>query len=246
MGDVGQYNTSFPGAIPGGKRAATNPAGGVALPGAARKKAQQLRTRRVKKRTGYAYEPVGKPLPPKQRSTKRSKLFVGTRGGKSSTADAKYQRALAAEVKRNLALVPKVKKGKESKLSSLGRSAAGKAASVVAGALGRSLFGSAGRAGAKTRAANAQKVLKAGRAILATPAGKAAIAGAIAYGVTRASPLGGRAGDAIVAAYYRKKDKSADARLRAFRAAVAAERAQPGGISSARVRELALHFGFTG
>lgn len=249
---AGRYRTNFPTAVPGLRVGKRQPGSGdnstyvapvgVALPGMT--KAQKLHKSRTKKRTGYAYEPVGPPLRSKKAKKVRSQ-FADVRGRSStSLAYDKKVRAAAAKV-ATAAAKAAAKKPPESKLSKLTRSALGKGAAVVAGAVGRTIFGAAGRAGAKTRAARAAQVTKAGKAFLQSPAGKAVVAGAIAYGVTRASPLGGKAGDAVVAAYYRRKDRSEDAKLKAFRQAVAAERAQ-GPVTSARVRQLAKQFGFKG
>lgn len=69
-----------------------------------------------------------------------------------------------------------------------------------------------------------------------------AAAGAAAYGITRKSKLGGKVGDYVVAKVAARHDAKADARLRAFRAAVAAERRR-GPVSSDRVRQLAAQYG---
>jgi len=94
---------------------------------------------------------------------------------------------------------------------------------------------------AVTRAATAAKSLSPRAQMIAKGTGVAA-AGAAAYAITRKSKLGGKVGDYVVAKVHARKDAKADARLRAFRSAVAAERAR-GPVSSARVKQLAAQYG---
>jgi hypothetical protein len=223
------------------------------LPGMSKAKRKQIARR--KKATGYAYAPVGKKLPTKRQRKADLKArgeFSDVRGKGSSTSTNKAkQKAYQAMVARELAGLPSEKvaakkAAKESKLAALSRKAGNRAVAVVAGAIGRSLF-PGGRTGAKRRAETAKKIVGALQKAAGTTAGKAVgvgAAGIAAYALTRKSKLGGRAGDAIVAAYYRRKDRSESARMQAFRNAVRAERAA-GTATSARVRELAATFGFS-
>jgi hypothetical protein len=242
----GQYRESFPTALPGGKGRPVQEPSGAALPGFAKAKKKQLARR--KKATGYAYAPVGKPLPARKEKKARSQ-FADVRGGKSTTATkAAYRKAIAAEKKaqKEAAKVLAVA-SKPSKLGNLARRAGSSAAKVTAGVIARQLF-PGGRSGAKRRVEVAKKAVELGKKVIGTRAGQIGAiigAGVGAYAITRKSKLGGKGGDAVVAAYFRSKDRSADARLRQFRQAVAAERAQ-GKVSSARIRELAHIFGFTG
>jgi hypothetical protein len=247
----GQYRTDFPVALPGGKLGKAPPTPvGVALPGMSKAKKRQIARR--KKATGYAYEPVGKPLPKKKDRPKKGQ-FSDVRGKGSSTSTNKakqkaYQAMVARELGQQLPTANAAKKAaaKESKLAALARKAGNRSIAVVAGAIGRSLF-PGGRTGAKRRAQTAAKVVGALKKVASTKIGQGALigaAGGAAYALTRKSKLGGRAGDAIVAAYYAMKDRSADARMQAFRNAVRAERAA-GTATSARIRELAATFGFS-
>lgn len=244
------YRTSFPTALPGGRAAATGASPvGYALPGTA-KKAIKSAARRRKKATGFAYAPVGRPTKKRKRGAskaRRAYSFSGTRGGSSSTAisQKEYEKAAKAEAK---AAAREAKRG--STAGKYAKKVGDKALTVVSGAVGRALF-PGGIRGAKQRARTAAAITSGVKKIISNPAVRTAAkatavagAGIAAYELTRRSRLGGRAGDAVVEAYFKQKDRSEAKRMAAFRAALAAERRQ-GPVSSQRVKALASTFGFS-
>lgn len=255
--DVSGYRTSFPtAALPGvrvGPRPKVYEPVGVALPGAKEKRAAATRRRRVKKRTGYAYPPVGKPLKGpstkyklqqaaerKARSLDKARIkklgFIGTgtkqhlsyvKGGSSSSANA-----------------PKLAAKTNKAIGDAGNKLAKKLGAVVTGAIARTVFPRGARQIKKSKAL-ARTVVNALKNPAVLRGLGVAAAGAGAYAVTRKTKIGGALGDALVSAAYAAQDKSEAARMKLFRNAVQNARGRGQPLTSAQIKQLAKAYGFS-
>lgn len=188
----------------------------------------------------------------RRRASARSKsLFSGVRGGSTSTAPKAGKKKTSAS--KGVVVASKPSKSGTSKAQGAAeRITTAVVKQAVASTIGRKLS-------RRAKAAQTRRLttaIKEGLAKAATKGGAlvkthgktaakysgVAAAGVAAYGITRKSKLGGKVGDYVVAKVAARHDAKADARLRAFRAAVAAERRR-GPVSSDRVRQLAAQYG---
>lgn len=195
--------------------------------------------------------PGSRPTAPRAPKRKAKRKGTGIPVGVAGKKKAKSGGVVASRSRSTKSKAPAKSPAKRSGTTAAERITTSVLKGATTAAINRTLGTGRGRASAaKTRALVSK--LKAGtvaaakkiapHAKTAAKVAGVAAAGAAAYGITRASPLGGKLGDAIVKRIYDKRDKTKDARLKAFRTAVAVERAK-GPVSSTRVKELAKQFG---